>query len=361
MSSFSLNPWRRSLSQAGGEELPSDIVDLYSTSGRRSASIGHARLDGGAQNNDSLVPGEMILQSSRAENMPPSIAAGHHSSHPAGIIDKATSGGSNAAKSQEAMPPSWEEEDDSFFSRYWRNIVVFAGIGGVLLLVLIVLIWPRGIQVAVKQIRPAGEEEHRVFMMEGKLGVMVDDILETLVENNNFIPIRIRNATVQGYWLLPERQPLGNGTLQRMFIGPKRTKTIQIPYKMEHLADPSSDPIYQDFFVRCARPEADRKDIDMEYLVTIDLSYLGIKFQRQLNYSYRVPCPVGLNPVNIGKLLEVSGYNPAKVTVKALGNRSLESIIDDASPGEGKNNSSSSDKSDGKKATMRIRERRLRR
>lgn len=334
------NPRRRPLSQMVGPETEDSIYDLYSSDNRRSVEFPRNVILQAPLSTPKLVPkigdGDSYNSSNNGERGENPISRRWRSQSGAQSTDASTPNMTEpepmfSTKGSPPEPESWGEETaETFFSRHRRKLLLTLILVSVLAIILVFFFYPRKVLVAVKQIRPAGPDQYSLTMANDELlGIEVADYLETLVQNPNFAPIKIRRALVEGFWIVNnERRLIGNGTVTNEKIGARTERIVKLPFNIDHMADPRKDPIYQDFLTKCIIEE--KKMIDMEYLVKLDLRYIGNRFQRALNYSYKVPCPI--SPINIAKILQASHFDLK--TMKLSDGSTLQNVLDQDSKDE---------------------------
>jgi ribosomal protein L12E/L44/L45/RPP1/RPP2 len=247
----------------------------------------------------------------------------------------------------------WDESD--FFSRHWKKLAIYGSVFFAIIFLLMIFFWPRTVRIAVKQVAQAGDENYELTTVAGLIEVSLLHNLETVLENPNFASIRVRRASVKGQWVMRHgnRPFFGNGTMEEKLTIPARSsKTIQIPYSVFFAGDPTQDELYLDFLTRCTQRDKNQRLVQIEYLVRADLSYFGIPFSRELNYSYKVPCP--LPPSHIGAIIKASGVNLQDITLKEVG-QNLKEIIEQDEALE-KIEAQAADKADGKTTDNKVRE-----
>ncbi|PJF18794.1 hypothetical protein PSACC_01404 [Paramicrosporidium saccamoebae] len=372
------NPRRRPFSQHGDDEnTDGEILDLYSADRGRSMIFksppeSPAERAAAKSQESNMESGRAMTWINKAEtNSPRSVQSigsiAIEQTRDGGMRSKmvrsnVSAGNVPATPTQRPEPLAMKErrrrygwDESNFFSRHWKKFAIYGGVFSVIIFLFMIFFWPRTVRIVVKEVAQAGDENYELTTVDGLIEVSLLHNLETVLENPNFASIKVRRASVKGQWVMRHgnRPFFGNGTMEeKVTVSARSSKTIQIPYSVFFAGDPAQDELYLDFLARCTQRDKDQRLVQIEYMVRTDLSYLGIPFSRELNYSYKVPCP--LTPSQIGAIVKASGIKLQDITLKEVG-QNLKEIIDQDEAME-KIEAQAADRADEKTAENKVKE-----
>lgn len=228
-------------------------------------------------------------------------------------------------------PPSWDREDDgttcsSVLARHHKKITILLVTLLLTSVLLLFFLFPRSINISVVDIKPAQEEQYKFYTAEGKMGVLSDSIFVCRITNNNYLPLRVKRASIQAYWRADsQRIFFGNGSVEGARVPPRSFNEVRVPLAIDYIGDLNSDVVFQDYLGRCAGPT--RTPVELELALKFEMRNGAVGVQRSFNYTLRWPCPAELSVENLGAIFDASGYPQDSVRVKRLGNKSIKELV----------------------------------
>lgn len=353
-SSAPIQPWKRPLSQAPStsDSQIDHIYDLYAADNRRSIPPTPNR-----QSRTNLTNGEendgmgKILRSNTAASQHQIITrSGSHRLSKDTLktrIDpdpesgpepepEAELGTVSLPKNRNKLPPpsSWDTEDSglscaSILSRHGKKMAISLATLLLISIILIFFLFPRSISITVMDIKPAGQEQYKFYTANGKMGILSDSHFVCRVTNSNYLPLRIRQASIHAYWVVSdsERVFFGNGSMEDARVAPRSFNEVKVPLMIDYMGDPRSDAIFQDYLGRCAGPE--KRSVELQLALNFRLRNGAVGVQRSFNYTLRWPCQAELSVENLAAILDASGFPQDSVRVKQLANKSIKDLVND--------------------------------
>lgn len=202
-------------------------------------------------------------------------------------------------------------EDPTPTPRRHLCITFFAIILVLLLLfaIVVLFLYPRPVQIVIKTLTDTSDDHYSLSTFSNQVTINITHVLECILDNPNFYPVTLKQIAISGYWILTDhRKQFVNQDVPSITLGPRQLSTILMPYSVEFTADPRIDPMYLSFMSRCSAREKAARTIQLDYVLKAVLSYLGVKREHTLDYSYRTPCPI--SPDQISEILSAAGVDP---------------------------------------------------
>ncbi|KAF8643883.1 hypothetical protein AX16_008899 [Volvariella volvacea WC 439] len=177
----------------------------------------------------------------------------------------------------------------------------------VISIILALALWIRPPNIDIHDVGPASDTSSTVQFQQD--GVQINLAVNISVNNPNYFSVNFREIKAELFYPINDT-PIGGGTSRDVVFGSNAVTNWTFPLTVDYKL--SSDPgsrIISDMAQRCGLVNGQRRDVDVDYRITLGLRILFITISPTVSNRFSFGCP--LDPDELRRFLEGAGIDPS--------------------------------------------------